>query len=823
MIRRSFNDNWTVAPKKTPFDSFTGGADALPVTPLPVTLPHDAVRDLQRSPDHPGGSHTGYFPGGYFRYEKVFDVPAEHREKVVAVEFEGVYRDAMVYINGDLAAQRPNGYAGFVVDANPYLRFGQPNTIAVECRSHQDSRWYTGAGIYRDTHLAVSDPIHIPLDGVQVSTEYVEGLRAVLAVAVLVTNETRATRTVRVETTVTDADGAVVAAGSSPITLLPNTSGVARFRLNVDEARLWSTELPNLYANHSAVRDGDVQLDEDRTVFGIREVRVDAVGGLRINGEQVKLRGACVHHDNGPLGSAAIARAEERRIEILKASGFNAIRSSHNPTSKAMLDACDRLGVLVMDELTDVWTVAKTGFDSSLSFPEWWERDIEAMVRKDFNHPSVICYSIGNEIFETGSSIGSTWGRKLVEKLRILDTTRFVTNAINPTVSVFDTIAAMMSAAGQQQDVNTAMGSMGDGLAQLVVSDLVTGAIEEAAAQVDVVGLNYGDQRYEQDAELFPQRVLVGSETNPGHIDDLWRLVTKHDHVIGDFTWVGWDYLGESGIGRVDYTDEPGYKNSGLSAAYPYLVAFAGDIDITGHRRPMSYYRETVFGLAAAPYIAVHRPQNYGRSTASSGWAWSDSVSSWTWAVPAGSPVVVDVYSSCDEVELIINDEVIARHRVGAEKAFIARFDTHYRAGELTAIAYHDGVEQNRTTVVTADGPVAIDVRADKDTVRADDTDLAYVEISLRDRHGTVVNNADRAITVTVTGAGSLAGLGTGRPSTQERFDAATCTTFDGRALAIIRPHSPGKIDIQVEADGCPPASASIEAEELIHTSRRIA
>lgn len=813
MIPTSFNADWTVTSKRTPFDSFTGPSDAVPAVPEAVTLPHDALRDLPRSAASPNGSHTGYFPSGYFRYEKAFEAPSDHREKSVVIEFEGVYRDAMVYINGDLAAQRPNGYAGFVVEADPYLRFGQTNTVAVECRTHQDSRWYTGAGIYRDTHMAVAGPVHIPLHSIRVDTEYVEAGRAQLRVTVPVRNTSRSTRTVRVETAVIAPDGTTAASGRAPITLLPNTAGTARFRLSLADARLWGPADPALHVLRTTVQEQEAVLDEDITTFGIRTVRVDAVAGLRINEEPIELRGACIHHDNGPLGAAAISRAEERRIELLKAAGFNAVRSAHNPISRAMLDACDRLGVLVMDELTDVWTTAKTGFDSSLAFPEWWERDLEAMVAKDYNHPSVICYSIGNEIFETGSSIGSIWGRRLVDKLSTLDTTRFLTNAINPTVSVFEQIAAMMAAAGQQTDVNSAMGSMGDGLAQLVVSDLVTSTTEEAASQVDVVGLNYADQRYELDAKLFPNRVLVGSETNPEHIDELWRLVAENPHVIGDFTWVGWDYLGESGIGRVDYTDEPGYADNGLSAAYPYLAASAGDIDITGHRRTISYYRETVFGLRSEPYIAVHRPQHFGRPTKTSGWSWTDSISSWSWDVPSGSPIRVDVYSDAHEVALVLNGSEIARAAVGEIKPFLTRFDITYEPGDLVAIDYVDGRERARTGLRTAGAPVRVAVRPDRGVIRAGDHDLAYVEISLRDASGTLCPQADRPIVVDVEGPARLVALGSGRPSTEEQFAADTWTTFDAQALAIIRPTGAGAITVRVESESLEAATARVVAE----------
>lgn len=812
MLRQSFNADWVVGPKVQPFEALAGAS----ATPQPVTLPHDAIRDLPRSAASDQGANTGYFPGGVFAYSKTFDVPEEWRDKSVTIAFEGVYRDAVVYLNGDFAAQRPNGYAGFAVNADPYLRYGQPNTITVEARAHKDSRWYTGAGIYRDVHLLVADPVHIVLDGVRVTTPDIDAERAIVAVATTLANETRTTRTVRVETTIRDPHGAVVATGSTPVTLLPGTTAVGRVRLPVASPALWGPDTPALYEVQTTVKSEAEILDEEQSRFGIRRLQLDAQQGLRINGEPVKLRGACVHHDNGPLGAATIARAEERRIELLKAAGFNAIRSAHNMISRAMLDACDRFGVLVMDELTDVWTEGKASFDYALAFPEWWERDVEAMVATDFNHPSVIMYSIGNEVFEVGTPIGSTWGRKLAEKIRSLDDTRFVTNGINGFVATIEQLGALMSAsaADQPTDVNAAMATMEQFMRQLAASDLVTLATEESAALLDVVGFNYADSRYELDATRFPNRVIVGSETYPGQIDELWRLVRLHPHVIGDFTWTGWDYLGESGIGRIDYTDEPGFVPSGFAAPYPYLLANVGDIDITGHRRPMSYYRETVFGLRHTPYIAVHRPQGHGRPTRKLTWAWTDTVSSWTWNVPAGSPVTVDVYSAAEEIELLLDGRSLGTAKIGVEKAFIARFEITYQPGELIAIARSSGREQARSTLRTANGPVRLAVTSDRTAIRADTSDLAYVTVALQDADGTVVVDHDRAVEVSVEGAGVLAGLGTGRSRTEEPFGGSSCTTYDGRALAIIRPRQQGEIRISVNAEGCDAQSITVYAEQ---------
>jgi beta-galactosidase len=811
VIRESFNADWTAGPGLTGFASVAGRSAAK----APVTLPYDAIRDLARSADSDEGPRTGNFPGGLFEYSKTFDVPEAYRDKSVALEFEGVYRDAMVYINGEFVAQRPNGYTNFYVKADPFLRYGEPNLVRVQARAHQDSRWYTGAGIYRNTKLIVAELVHVALDGVRITTPDVDAERAVVAIATTVENEGRATRTVRVTTRIVDARGAVVASGSAPVTLLPGAGEVARMRLSVSSPALWSVDAPNLYTGETTVTDGDRVLDEERTPFGIRTLQLDPQHGLRINGETVDLRGACLHHDNGLLGSAAIARAEERRIELLKAAGFNAIRSAHNPVSKATLDACDRVGMLVMDETFDMWTESKSPFDYSLAFPEWWERDVEAMVAKDFNHPSVILYSIGNEIFETGRPIGSIWGRKLAEKVRSLDDTRYVTNAINHLASVAHRLRELMGDAAEQVvDINTFIASIGDAMMQISANDEVTRATEESHAVLDVSGINYGHSRYEPDRELFPNRIIVGTETFPKDIDDLWRLVQDTPHVIGDFTWTGWDYLGEAGIGRVDYPDED-YVPTGISAPYPWLTGWVGDIDITGHRRPQSYYRETVFGLRHTPYIAVHRPQVHGRPTFQTPWSWTDSVSSWSWDIQEGSPATVDVYSDADEVELLLNGRSIGRSAVGVDKAFLARFELNYEPGELVAVSYIAGEEQARTALRTADGPLHLTATAERDAIRADDTDLAYITITLDDTEGNLAGHRDRLVSVEVSGAGVLSALGSGDPRTEEPFGASQCTTFDGRALAIVRPTGPGDIEIRVSADGCEPVAATLTSTEV--------
>ena len=812
MIRVPFNDGWEFRPRVSPFAELGGAAAPY----QPVTLPHDAMIGQQRAAPDGGATRDGgaaaYFPGGAFEYRKTFAVPEEHRGKRILVEFEGVYRDAMVYVNGDYAGQRPYGYSLFRIDAGRFLRFGQDNEIRVEARAHQDSRWYTGAGIYRDTWLLAGGLVRIAPDGVRVTTPDTDDERAVVEIATTVENDSVAITTAGLRTEIRDAAGQVVAAGESPVSVLPGEPAVARQRLYVGGPALWSPDSPALYTASVTLTGDNGETETESVTFGIRSLRLDPERGLRVNGETVKLRGACIHHDNGVLGAAAFPRAEERRVQILKDAGFNAIRMSHHPMSKAMLDACDRLGVLVMDEAFDMWTGAKSDFDYSLDFPQWWERDIEAMVAKDVNHPSVIVYSIGNEIPETGSPAGAAWGRKLAEKVRSLDSTRYVTNAVNGMLAVLGDLAALRAQASEGAGINTLMADAGDAMNAISASDLVTRRTAESFSVLDIAGINYGKARYALDKDLFPNRIIVGSETFPTRIDGNWRLVKQYGNVIGDFTWTGWDYLGEAGIGRPQYAAPDGTRPS-FAGPYPYLLAGCGDIDITGHRRPASYYRQIVFGLRTQPYLAVQRPEHHGKTFTGTPWAWSDSVSSWTWPGSEGAPVTVEVYSDSDEVELLINGRSLGRKPAGDSHRFRAEFETLYEPGELIAVAYTGGAETGRYALRSADGPLLLRAEADRPLIAAGGGDLAYVTLTLTDPAGTCCTGSDRTVRAEVTGHGVLLGFGSANPSTEERFDATERRTYDGRALAVLRPTGPGEIRLVASSSGCEAAEIVITAE----------
>jgi beta-galactosidase len=829
MERTSFNDGWQVRQKPDMAAELMGGAAPW----MPVRLPHDALIAMPRDPD--GSPAGGYFPGGVWQYQKSFLVPEEQRGRRIMVEFEGVYRSAAVYVNGVLAGHRPYGYSNFSVRLDPLVHYGQDNTVTVEATVHDDSRWYSGAGIYRNTKLVVGHPVHIALDGVRISTRNVDERAALVVVETTVENDTTLPASSVVVTELVDDGGLVVARDEAPLTAPAGQAQTLRQRVLVLHPKCWGLDSPTLYTCRSVLLVEDAEIDRTEERFGVRTLQLDTARGLRINGETVKLRGACLHHDNGVIGAATVERAEERRVELLKAAGFNALRSAHHPMSKAMLDACDRLGMAVMDEAFDMWTESKSHDDYARWFPEWWQQDVEAMVAKDFNHPSVVLYSIGNEIPEAGSPAGAVWGRSLAGAIRAVDDTRFVTNCLQPFLACKDEILAGFmprasesgrseggreggregedenAPAADDMGVNTMMTAFDEILPRLLQQEVIGTKLAESASVLDVVGYNYTDSRYEIDHELFPNRVMVGSETNPPKIDELWRLVRTHDYVIGDFTWTGWDYLGEAGIGRIEYEPQP--EAAPFLGPYPWLTARTGDIDITGFRRPISYYREIVFGLRRDPFIAVEPPQHFGREpTARSPWS-TAGVASWTWPGREGSPLRVVVYADADEVALLVNGSEVGRAPAGEKHRYRAEFTTTYEPGEVEAVAYRGVEELARTELRTATEPVRLDVGSDREVLRADDTDVAFLSVELVDGAGTLHPAADRAVTLAIDGPGELLGFGSADPCPEQTFAGTTHATYQGRALAVVRPTGPGRITVSVTAEGCEPRTVVLDAE----------
>ena len=815
MKRIYLNDQWRFGGARDGFAALTA-RDRAPVKA--IDLPHDAMIATARDAAAPSASSSGYHRGASYVYRRTLTI-AEPEQRVYILEFEGVYMNAQVYINGQFACACPSGYSHFHVDLAPYLVPGD-NEIQVLAYTgaEPNSRWYSGGGIYRDVVLYEGALLHLAYEGLTIRTPQAEAELAVVEVESAIRYAGRGRREARLELTLVDAEDEVVGREVQGFACNGGETLTLRTRMTVPSPRRWSVEEPHLYRCRARILDAeDVVIDEAEESFGIRKLELDAAHGLRINGVETKLRGACIHHDNGILGAATFHHAEARRVRLLKEAGFNASRMAHHPMSKALLDACDLQGMLVMDELTDMWNRPKSDYDYGQSFRYEWERDVERMVAKDRNRPSVILYSIGNEITELSTDTGVRWARAIAERIRALDPTRYVTCGTNLMLASIDAFPRILRDLGllkQEVDedgihINQLMTDYDTAKAQINAHPLIGELTEQSFAALDVAGYNYAHTRYEADHVRYPNRIIVGSETFPPIIDEYWALVTKHPWIIGDFTWTGWDYIGEAGIGAATYEGEASF-----SEPYPYYLANCGDIDITGFRRPLSYLREIVFGLRDAPYIASFSPEHHGQTPNATPWVGDDVVASWNWPGYEEQPVRVAVYSSADEVELLLNGRSLGRQLAGPAHAFRAYFELTYEPGELRAINWREGQSVESSTLVSAGECVALRLQADLDRLEADPSAIAFVSIELVDGEGRVQPADQRAVTVTVEGAGSLQGFGSADPQSEERFSDTTRTPWYGRLLAAVRAAStPGTLRVRAQAEGLEEAVVEIAVE----------
>lgn len=793
MIEQKWNEDWKFWVDK---DSFALVWD-IPEIARDITLPHDAMIEKPANPDSLNGGNTGFRDGDVYTYVKMLHAPEEYKEKTIMLKFEGVYMNAFVYVNGQLAAKSPFGYTTFYAPLNDFLKYGEDNEIRVQVRAGAmtNSRWYSGAGIYRDVYLLESGLTHIVPEGVQVKTENADDAYATLKVATELENKTAVSQDLVIETVIKDNEENVVAKECTFATIFAGENRTLQQRILVDNPKLWSADNPKLYTFETKVYENTEAkelLDEAVDTLGIRTLAVDAKRGFRVNGKSVNLRGGCIHHDSGLLGAATYEDAQYRQILKMKEAGFNAIRMSHHPMAPAMLRACDEIGMYVMDETFDMWNRLKSNYDYGLYFQEWWEKDVTAMVRKDYNHPSVILYSVGNEIPEIGTDKGAQTCQEISDKIRSLDDTRYTLASINGVFAAGDAVdqivadvAANLSAEDKiDGNVNDFMSLMDAHMDEIVVHDAISKRLEKACAGIDVAGYNYMTARYEKDGETYPNRVIVGSETYPPEIARNWDLVERLPHVIGDFTWTGWDYIGEAGVGI------PAYKwgEGGFGAGFPAQLAYPGDFDITGFRRPASYYREAVFGLSKKPYIAVQNPTHYGEFLIKTPWVISDSTANWNWNGMEGKPAIVEVYAQGDEVELFLNETSLGKKPAGKEAGFRTLFETTYEPGTLVAVSYENGQEIGRSELATAGAERVLTVEQEVYAgLKHSEQELVYVQVEMRDQNGVLAADDNQKITLSVDGEVEVLGFGSGNPKPNYNFNEGVTELFGGRAQIIIK------------------------------------
>ena len=743
-----------------------------------LDLPHDwSIEDLPGtgSPfDHNAVSQVsgGYTTGGTAWYRKSFSLPVESENKQVILQFDGVYMNTDVWLNGEHLGTHPYGYTSFWFDITGKIKHGEQNVLAVQVKNEGlNSRWYSGSGIYRHVWLRVTEQVHVAQWGVQINARDIASPSRI-NISTSIRNDSPLSSTARLVTIIFDPAGSEVHRTETVNTIEPGKEIKFNNDAVVPNPVLWSVDNPALYTSVSEVYASEKQVDRIETRFGIRSIRFSAEEGFLLNGIPLKMKGGCVHHDNGPLGSRAYDRAEVRRVELLKASGFNAVRCSHNPPSPAFLDACDRIGMLVINEAFDMWRIANDPYDYHLYFDGNWQSDIESFVKRDINHPSVILWSIGNEIrgMESPEVIGVE--KMLAAKVRSIDPSRQVTAAVNNLRPEKDPFFS----------------------------------------NLDVCGYNYaasGDHGkeniYALDHKRVPDRVMFGSESYPLAAFSAWMMVMDNAFVTGDFVWTAIDYIGEASIGWNGYWQED---------FYPWNLAYCGDIDICGWKRPQSYYRDvlweqnqlSVFVTPPSPTFPLNpRKQPWSR------WEWHDVAADWNWPGMEGRSLKVSVYSSCTHAELFLDNKSLGKKETGKETQFIAEWEVQYAPGELKAVGYN-GKKKVATSILRTPGVVSgIKMSPDRTEIAANGQDLSYVTVELTDRDGIRDQKADKLIKFRIEGEGTIAGTGNANPMSIESYSLPQRKAWQGRCLVIVKSTGkPGTIRLSAIMDGLPENSVNI-------------
>lgn len=847
----------------------------------PVTLPHDAMLSEPRTQESTGEGNVGWYIGGDYEYTKNFFVPEEYKDKKVLIEFEGIYHNGEVYINGKKAAYRPYGYTNFYVDTEGFFQYGKENEIKVIARNadQPNSRWYSGTGIYRPAYLHVAGEKYIPVNGVKIRTLSYDPAKIEVVVKTSAPGEVslkiefegaKVLRVIGESTKIGNVNNDRIISSDNK-NMQPNGSVQtgengqkselvqveaeknnqaaeyqAIFQLDVPNAKLWDTEHPNLYTCKAVFGE-----DEVIETFGIRELIWNPQVGMTINGERVILRGACFHHDNGVLGACTYPEAEERKMRILKENGYNAVRSAHYPCSKALLDACDRVGMLMMDEYVDVWYIHKTKYDYAGQLADWWKQDLKDMVDKDYNHPSVIMYSTGNEVAETAQKKGIALTGDMTNFLHSLDSTRPVTCGINIFFNFLSSIGlgvysddkAEKSAGNAEKNAAQATGKnekkvvksgektvnkatengkkglgstkpekkkkpvgsefyntlaclVGDYFmkcgATLYPCDLRT---KDAYANMDIAGYNYGIFRYKHDLKKYPNRLILGSETFCKDAYSFWEIAKKNKRIIGDFVWAGWDYIGEVGDGAAEYSD---YKFEDPATR---MTGGNGRIDLNGKPRAEAAYTRVAFERETGPFIAVD-PVYQKEKLRLTGWQLTKALESWAWDGCNGEPAKVEVYARAAQVELFINGKSVGKKKV---KKCRANFNTTYQDGEITAVSYDEnGKEINRYSLQTAGKDTVLQVRPEEKTVKPEG--LAFIQLQYTDSKGIWKPMEKHNIKVTVEN-GVLKGLGSPAPYVKGNYTDHTVATYYGEAMAV------------VQADGNGPVKVTVADEERFYVA----
>ena len=749
-----------------------------------LDLPHDWSIEGEFSKDHPATPGGGALPGGIGWYRKSFFVPESEKEKLFFIDFDGIYRNSEVWINGNYLGKRPYGYISFRYELTPYLKFGDKNVIAVKVDNSQqpNSRWYSGSGIYRNVWLTKTNKIYVDHWGTFITTPSVNENFAKVSIQIKVRNVFDKAVPIKVITEIFDSKNKKVGEVESQSNLNANSLIELHQEVEIKNLELWSIEKPNLYKAISIIEYEGKQFDDYETIFGIRTFEFNAEKGFFLNGKQVKIKGVCNHHDLGCLGAAINERALERQLEILKNMGVNAIRTSHNPPAPELLNLCDRMGFIVMDEAFDMWKTKKTEFDYALDWDKWYKRDLEDMILRDRNHPSVIIWSIGNEVMEQwirDDSIGIVLTKELTKIVKNLDSTRPVTAACN----------------GPEPE-----------------NPLIKANV------LDLIGFNYHQHLFEDFPKTYPNKKFIATETTSalatrGHYDmpsdsirrwpkrwdlpltegnpdntcsaydncsapwgstheETWKIIKKHDFLSGMFIWTGFDYLGEP-----------------TPYSWPSRSSYFGIVDLAGFPKDVYYMYQSEWTDKPVLHVFPH-------------WNWKE-----------GQLIDVWAYTNCDEVELFLNGKSMGTKRKTGDDIHLM-WRLKFTPGILKAVGRKDGKEILTREIKTADKPYKIFLEADRNVIKADGKDLSFVTVKILDKDGTLVPYADNLVNFEITGEGKIAGVDNGSQTSHEPFKANYRKAFNGLCLAVIQSNGKaGKIKLTAKSENLLPASIEIEAK----------
>lgn len=745
----------------------------------PVPIQKDGITTgpfSQLNESGAGGADTGQTLGGEGWYRKEFTIERQDSDKLITLYFEGVYNQSEIWVNGKKVYFNPYGYTSYKIDITEYCNApGVANTIAVKVvNAGQNSRWYSGSGIYRHVWLIKTNKLHLDEWDTFINASELKGKDAIVKFSTTIHNQIQESGSGELNIRIVSPAGKEIFSTSQNVALSNGIPISNSFPLKNPE--VWSVDNPVLYTAEISVSENGKEYDKISIPFGVRTIAFSAEKGFLLNGKSLKLKGGCVHHDNGFLGAAAINRAEEKKVELLKANGYNAVRCAHNQVSEYFLDACDRLGILVIHETFDQWQKPKRDQDYHQFFNEWSDKDLAGSVRRDRNHPSIIMWSIGNEIEQRADSIGEEIAKRLVTTIKKYDTSCYTTVGAND----------FWDRRNFKWNIDS----------------------ERAFRNVDVSGYNYMWTAYENDHTAYPNRIIYGSESFPKEAAQNWNLVEKHPYIIGDFVWTAMDYIGEAGLGHALELSE-GEQNPQFMG-WPWYNAWCGDIDFCGDKKPQSYYRDILWREREIS-MAVRPPVASGKKEIINGWGWTDELLSWNWKGLEGQTVRVNVYSRSPKVRLYLNDKLIGEKETGIEN-YTATFDVVYTPGILKAVNVNKNKETASTVLKTTGLPASIRLITDRSKIKADKNDLAYVKMEIIDKDGEVIPDANLPVSIRCQGNGSVVASGNAAYDDMKSFRSLTPDTFRGKAIAIVQPQEErGKITLTVSAEGLEDSQIEIE------------